>query len=86
MQADDELKIGDVVFLTPMGSIQTFARQFMIVTEVYSWGAQGYVRALPKRDANGRARYPGDKAYYKAEWDEMTLVGRAQWIWSEDAH
>jgi len=74
-----ELHEGDVVQLDPnkVGNL-AFSGCFMVVTEPKPWGAQGYIQAL------GRSRAePGDIAYYRAEWEEMELVGKANWTVSE---
>lgn len=70
-----ELEIGDIVQLNPdtVGN-KMFAGCFMVVTEPKSWGAQGYVQALGE---NGNM---GGQAYYRANFDEMVKVGRAEWI------
>lgn len=71
-----ELKVGDIVQLNPetVGN-KAFAACFMVVTEPKSWGAQGYVQALGESRDN-----PGGQAYYRAQWEEMELVGKAEWV------
>jgi hypothetical protein len=51
-----------------------FAGAFMVVTEPKAFGAQGYVQGLGE---NGN---PGDVAYYRADFEEMFPVGKAEWI------
>jgi len=51
-----------------------FAGCIMVVTEVREWGAQGYVQALGE---NGQH---GGQAFYRAHWDEMEIVGVAEWV------
>lgn len=51
-----------------------FAGCIMVVTEPKSFGAQGYVQAL------GEKAKPGDQAYYRADWEEIELVGNAEWV------
>ena len=46
----------------------------MIVAEPKSWGAQGYVQALGDREGGGGC------AYYRASFEEMELVGKAEWV------
>jgi hypothetical protein len=47
----------------------------MVVTDLYEWGAQGYVQAL------GETRdHPGGQAYLRVKWPEMEVVGSAEWI------
>ncbi len=69
------LEVNDIVQLDPekVGN-SMFAACFMIVTEIKSWGAQGYVQSLGE---NGN---PGGHAYYRAKWDEMVKVGKAEWV------
>lgn len=69
------LEIGMLVQLNPETvSNPMFAACIMVVTEPKSWGAQGYVQALGE---NGKR---GGQAYYRAKWDEMEIVGNAEWI------
>jgi len=49
----------------------------MTVTEPKSWGAQGFVQALGE---NGEI---GGKAYYRAKFEDMELVGKAVWAPTE---
>jgi len=51
-----------------------FAGCFMTVTAPKPFGAMGYVQAL---GADGQ---PGGQAYYRARWEEMKLIGQAQWF------
>lgn len=69
------LEENDIVQLNPetVGN-PMFAACFMVITEVKSWGAQGYVQAL------GQDGKPGGQAYYRAKFDEMVKVGKAEWI------
>lgn len=69
------LEVNDIVQLNPetVGN-PMFAACFMIVTELKPWGAQGYVQALGE---DGKA---GGQAYYRAKWDEMVKVGKAEWV------
>lgn len=69
-----ELKVGDVVQLSPEVGNKMFAFAMMTVTEPKAWGAQGYVQAL------GEEGSPGGQAYYRAKWEEMEFVGKAQWV------
>ena len=69
-----ELEIGDVVQISPEVENCFFGGCFMLVTEPKSWGAQGFV-AMP----GSRGEMPG-RAFYRAKWDEMEVVGRATWV------
>jgi len=63
-----------VVQLAPTVKNPMFAFCMMTVTEPKPWGAQGYVQAL------GEDGKPGGQAYYRANWEEMELVGFAEWV------
>ena len=66
MQPVDEIDDGTIVQLNPHTvRNRMFAGCLMVVTELKSWGAQGYVQA-PGQDG-----HPGGQAYYRARWDEM---------------
>lgn len=65
------IEVDDIVQLSPEGAgNRAFAGCLMVVTEVYSWGAQGYVQAL-----GGTCATPGRQAYYRARWEEMEPTG-----------
>ena len=72
----DNLKADYLVQLNPeLVGNKAFAGCIMVVTDVYEWGAQGYVQAL------GETRdIPGGRAYYRAQWPEMEFVGTAVWV------
>jgi hypothetical protein len=71
-----ELKEGHLVQLNPdLVGNKAFAACIMVITEPKEWGAQGYVQALGEK--NGE---PGGQAYYRAQWQEMELVGFAEWV------
>ncbi len=73
-----ELEAGDLVQLNPdRVRNPVFAACIMVVTESKPFGAQGYVQALGMPGASG------GQAYYRAHWDEMELVGRAEWMVGE---
>ena len=67
-----QLAVGDVVQLSP--TTGNFAACFMTVTEPKPWGAQGYVR-VPG----------GGDAYFRAKHEQMTLIGRAEWMRSDES-
>ena len=65
-----ELKSREIVQLNPHTVKNTmFGGCLMVVTELKSWGAQGYVQAL------GSGGQIGGQAYYRASWDEMEETG-----------
>lgn len=74
-----DLALGDVVQLNPETvRNRMFAGCMLIVSEAKPWGAMGYVQAL---GSNGE---PGGQAWYRAQWAEMDLVGRAAWVVSRE--
>ncbi len=74
MKPDDPLQVGMVVQLNPETvKNKMFAGCFMIVTELKSFGAQGFIQVT------GEKGEPGGQAYYRASWDEMEFIGHAVW-------
>lgn len=69
----DEVRIGDVVQIRPEGK-GIFPGCFMTVTEVKTWGVQGYILIPVSRD-----KRPG-VAYYRATWETIALIGHAEWL------
>lgn len=78
---DPRLTVGAVVQLDPAHHLGNangfFAGCFMLVTEVKTFGAQGFV-AMPRT----RGEQPG-QAYYRARWEEMEYIGQAAWTIEE---
>ena len=77
MQADPNIKTGTVVQIDPehhLNKLGFFAGCFMVVTSVRGWGCQGYI-AMPTE----RGKMPG-MAYYRAKWDEIEVIGKAEWL------
>ncbi len=69
------LSKGQLVQLNPETvKNKMFSACIMVVTEPKSFGAQGYVQGLGE---NGN---PGGLAYYRATWEEMEIVGVAEWV------
>ncbi len=66
-----DFNVGDVVQLSPESN---FPFGFMQITEIKSWGAQGF---LPVYKTLGQEP---DRAYYRAKWEEMTKIGCAEWV------
>lgn len=66
----EDVKVGSIVQLHPyeLGN-PMFGACFMVVTELKSWGVQGFVQAL---GSNGE---PGGQAYYRAKWEEFEPTG-----------
>lgn len=77
-----KLEPGDVVQLDPLKHLGPsdgfFAGCFMYVNEVKSWGAVGFV-FVP----GNRGRAP-ERAYYRAKWEEMEIIGKAVWLVKEE--
>lgn len=72
---EQNIKAGQLVQLNPdTVRNKMFSACIMVVTEPKQWGAQGYVQAL---GADGEM---GGQAYYRAKWEEMELVGSAEWV------
>jgi hypothetical protein len=71
-----EITVGEIVQLDPEKTGNaSFAACLMIVTEVKSWGVQGYVQSL------GANREIGGCAYYRAENGTFERTGgKAPWI------
>lgn len=69
------LEQGDIVQLDPDKTENPMFRGcMMIVTEIKSWGVQGYVQSL------GTDGKMGGQAYYRAETGTFEVVGSAAWI------
>ena len=79
---DPRIQVGSVVQLDPAHHLGEadgfFAACFMLVTEVKSWGCQGFMSV-----SQGRGEMP-QQAYYRAKWAEMSFIGNATWVF-EDA-
>ena len=72
-----EFKIGDVVQLNPETTEnKAFAGCFMVISEVKTWGVQGYVQSLgDTRDKMG------GQAYIRANFGSFESTGgRAVWL------
>lgn len=68
-----ELKLGDVVQIDPSGD-ECFGASFMVVTDLKSWGATGYVTVPGK-----------GPAYYRCEFSQMEFIGEAVFIRADEA-
>lgn len=70
-----DVRVGDIVQINEHLENKAFSYCLVTVTEVRSWGIQGFVQAL------GDRYNIGGQAYVRLEWDEFDLTqGRAQWI------
>lgn len=75
MKPNLEITPGDVVQIDPDTQKNGFfAGCFMQVTELKSFGVQGFI-CMPTK----RGELPGS-AYYRAKWEDIEYVGRATWI------
>jgi hypothetical protein len=63
------LNIGDIVQINPDAGM--FGACLMIITEPKDWGAQGYIRVPGKEGGN---------AFFRCKYENMELVGKAEWI------
>lgn len=73
---NENLKVGEIVQLNPdeVGN-KSFAGALMVVTELKSFGAMGYVQSLGSRTE------AGGQAYYRANWHEMEKTGGfVEWL------
>ena len=72
-------KFGQVVQLDPDKTRnKMFAGCMLTITEVESWGVQGYVQSLGKNGEMGGA------AFYRANFDEFAYVGTAAWVMGDE--
>ena len=70
-----KIKIGSVVQVSPDKQKDGFFPGcFMLVTEVNSWGVQGFV-AIPEK----RGVMPNE-AFFRAKFDEVELIGDAVFV------
>lgn len=52
--------------------------QFLVVTQSYEWGVQGYL-LLEFRDDGSLVRFDG-RAYIRKKWDHIRKIGAAIWV------
>jgi hypothetical protein len=62
------IELNDVVQIDPKHA-NVFGGSFMIVTEIYKWGVQGYVQIPGK-----------GQAYYRCRYEYLSRIGAAEWI------
>lgn len=68
MTKQHDLQVGDVVQIDPEHD-NRFGGCFMQITEVKSWGVQGFVKTPGQGDA-----------YYRCEYEQMHKIGAAEWM------
>lgn len=66
------IEVGDVVQISPDHD-ELFGGQFLVVTEVKSWGVQGYVDIMEK-----------GQAFYRVEFPHIVRIGKAEWMLPND--
>lgn len=74
-EQDERIEIGSVVQINAEHD-PCFGACFMVVTEVKSWGVQGYVK-VPGAD--------GGDAYYRVAFDKVAYIGRAELVHADQA-
>lgn len=73
---DPRIKEGSVVQIDPEFQVNpAFRACMMTVSELKSWGVQGYVQALGDTREKG-----GGQAYIRCKWNEIAYVGEAVWV------
>lgn len=73
MNKDDfDIQPGDIVQIDPE-SDSCFGGCLVIVTEVKSWGIQGFARVPGEGDNGGNS-------YIRKKWEEFEYCGKAQWL------
>ena len=74
MTTDPRIKVGSVVQIAPDESNPgLFGGCMLIVSELKSWGVQGYVRIPGKGDS-----------YCRPRWEQMAYVGESAWGRSDE--
>jgi hypothetical protein len=68
------VKIGSVVQLSMHCGNKMFKGCFMTVTDPRHWGVQGYIQMV------GQGDEVGGRAYYNANWEEISYAGHAVWM------
>lgn len=74
-----KLEKGMVVQLSPDNCRNPmFKGCMLVISELKSFGVQGYVQSL------GEKMEMGGQAYYRANWDEFEYVGKTVWDFERD--
>ncbi len=71
MAVDSRIGVGSVVQIDPSHD-DVFGASFLVVTELKSWGVQGYV-TIPGKEGNGGS------AFYRVAFDRVVYIGQAEW-------
>lgn len=67
---DKRIHVGSVVQIDPSHD-ELFGGQFLVVTEVKSWGVQGYCTSPEK---------PHAQFFYRVAHDKIEYVGQVTWM------
>lgn len=71
-----ELKEGDIVQLDPnQTSHAAFNGCFLVISEIYDWGVQGYIQNI-----GVTLDEMGGQIYYRANHGTYQKVGKAVWV------
>jgi len=65
-----DIEVGDVVQIDPEHDPRRFGGCFLVVTELKSFGVQGYVTSCPN---------DGGQAFYRVAFDKIVRIGPAEW-------
>ncbi len=68
---DPRIKVGSVVQLNETASSPCYVSCLLVVTEIKSFGVQGYV-AIP-----GDCEFPAGQAYLRPKWEAIEYIGEA---------
>ncbi len=68
---DERIKVGSVVQIDPAHN-EVFGACFLIVSEMKSFGVQGYVQVPGHGEKGGQA-------YYRVSFDKIVYIGDAEW-------
>lgn len=72
-------KIGNIYQYSP--EHEKFACQYIVATEIKSWGIQGYL-LLDQLDNGSLTRYKG-RAFARPKYEDIVCVGFAEWLIGE---
>lgn len=72
------LAVNDVVQIAPEAS-DWAGGCFAIVTEVKSWGMQGFVQVPPMKRNEPEGEQTGGRAFIRLKSDQFVRIGRAEW-------
>ena len=72
-------KIGTIYQINPETTEhEGFGGQFIVATDLYEWGIQGYL--LLDVPDTGLVRFQG-RAFLRLKWRELFEVGHVEWMW-----